>query len=74
MESNGMTDPTKRTIEAMALELDRVNAENAVLQSFFDNINEMTLRAEASGMVSSLGYQVKAYVDFMRKALEGAKK
>lgn len=33
MESNDMIDPQKRTFEAMAIELDRANAENAALKS-----------------------------------------
>ena len=33
MESNDMIDPQKRTIEALTLELDRVNAENAALKA-----------------------------------------
>lgn len=68
-----MIDHTK-TIEALTLEIDRLNAENAVLKNFFDSLNEMTLRAEQTGMIGNLGHHVKAYMDFMRQSLEGAKK
>lgn len=81
MESSDMIDPTKRTVEALSLELDRVNAENESARKKIKVMEDALLAI--SGYMDQDGYGKDAWKNLAKEmgdiasealTLEGAKK